>query len=77
MKSQSVGLRVSSVIFGLVALVHLARIFRKTDVAVGSHHLGPMLSWIAIVVSAALCVWLWKLAGPCCAQEPKAPPPQA
>jgi hypothetical protein len=78
MCSQSVGLRVASVLFGLMCLAHVARLVMGLEVQIGSHHVGNLLSVVGVVVGAALCVWLWRLAGPCCVkagENPPAPPP--
>jgi hypothetical protein len=78
MCSQSVGLRVASVLFALICLGHVARLVMGLEVQVGSHHIGNLLSVITVVVAAALSVWLWRLAGPCCVKaegNPPAPPP--
>ena len=74
MKSQSVGLRVSSVIFGLLCLFYVVRQIKGVDVAVGSHHISAVQGIVAIIVSAALCVWLWWLACPCCCKSAQEPP---
>ena len=76
MKSYYVGLRVSSILFGLVAVVHLARIIVGIDrvcVMVGSHHIGLVPSIVVVLVSAALSLWLGRLA---CAARKEALPPQ-
>jgi hypothetical protein len=75
MKSQVVGLRVSSAIFGLVCIVHLVRLLAGFDITVGSHHIGPVTSLVAIVVTGALSIWLGRLACGGCAEvrEPEAP----
>jgi hypothetical protein len=56
------GLRVSSVIFGLVALAHLIRIILNFGVQIGDFNIGRRFSAVAVIVCAALCVWLWTLA---------------
>ena len=71
MKSQACGLRVASVIFGLVCLAHILRLVTGTEVVIGSYHLGPILSVIAIIVSGALSLWLGKQACSAC-QEARA-----
>lgn len=75
MKCPVVGLRVASVIFGLMGLGWLIRIFVcKCPPACSCPH---PLRWsiVGIVILVALCVWLWMLA--CKASKPKdgAPPP--
>jgi hypothetical protein len=70
-----VGLRVSSVIFGLAALAHLIRIILGWGVEIDGYLLGRRWSVVAVVICAALCVWLWMLA--CKAAKSKAEPPPA
>jgi hypothetical protein len=58
------GLRVSSVIFGLVCLGLIARLWARPEIVIGSYHIGRISSWISIVVAGWLSIWLAKLAGP-------------
>ena len=61
MNSQRTGLRVASVIFGLFAIGHIARLFTHSKVTVG-HLTVPMgLSWVALIIAALLCIWMWRL----------------
>jgi hypothetical protein len=62
MNSPKVGLRVASVIFGLFALGHLARLIKGSQVILGSHQIPMGLSWVALIIAALLCIWLWGLA---------------
>jgi uncharacterized membrane protein YecN with MAPEG domain len=64
MNSQETGLRVASVFFGIFAIAHLLRLINQTPVMLGSHQISMGLSWVALIVAALLCVWLWRLA--CC-----------
>ena len=61
MNSPTTGLRVASVIFGILAIGHLLRIIKHAQVTVGSHTIPMGLSWIALVVAAILCIWMWRL----------------
>ena len=61
MNSQRNGLRVASVIFGLVALVHVFRLFKHAKVSFGSHVLPMEVSWIGIIIFGGLCFWMWRL----------------
>ncbi len=70
-----VGLRVSSVIFGLMGLAHLIRIILSLGVQVGGYFIGRRWSVVAVIICAALCVWLWMLA--CKAAKSKAETPPA
>src|ERR1700690_3020347 len=47
MKSQIVGLRVASVIFGFVCLAHVVRLWAGWEVTVGVHHFGHTPSLFA------------------------------
>ena len=64
MKSQIIGLRLSSAIFGLVCLAHMARVVARVEIVIGHYRLGFMPSWIGIIVAGWLCIWLSQLAGP-------------
>jgi len=64
MNTQTVGLRVASAIFGLTALGHLIRVAAGITVQVANHAIGRRWSVVALLVLAALSVWLWRLASP-------------
>jgi uncharacterized membrane protein YecN with MAPEG domain len=61
MNSQRNGLRVASVIFGLVALAHVWRLFKHAKITFATHAVPMEVSWIALIVSALLCIWMWRL----------------
>jgi hypothetical protein len=48
---------ISSIIFALVAIGHLVRIVQGWQVQLGDIGVAMSLSWIALVVSAALVGW--------------------
>jgi hypothetical protein len=56
------GLRVASVLFGIFAIGHLLRLINQAQVTVGTLTTPMGWSWIALIVAAILCVWLWRLA---------------
>ena len=61
MNSPKFGLRLSSVLFGLMSLGQLWRLIAKPDVLVAG---APMPTWpsaLAFIVLAALAIWLWRL----------------
>jgi hypothetical protein len=62
MNSPRTGLRVASVIFGIFAIAHLLRLINQAQVTVGTYTIPIGLSWIALIVAAILCTWLWRLA---------------
>lgn len=61
MRSPIIGLRVSSVLFALVCLAHVVRLWESWDVRIGPFEFGHIPSLLAVVVSALLSVWLWSL----------------
>lgn len=61
MNSQTLGLRVASVIFGLVGLGHLLRILLKMQLVVGGWYVQRRWNVVAVIVCGALCIWLWQL----------------
>jgi type VI protein secretion system component VasK len=74
MNSPALGLRVSSVIFGLAGLAHLIRIILSLGVQVGGYIIGRRWSVVAVIVCAALCVWLWMLASKAAKSKAETPP---
>ena len=62
MNSQKTGLRVASIIFGIFAIGHLLRLLKHAQVTVGTLTIPMGVSWIALIVAATLCIWLWRLA---------------
>jgi hypothetical protein len=61
MNSQKTGLRVASIIFGIFAIGHMVRLIKQAQVTVGTLTIPMGVSWIALIVAAILCVWLWRL----------------
>jgi hypothetical protein len=48
---------ISAIIFALVAIGHLVRIVQGWQVQLGDISVAMSVSWIALVVSAALALW--------------------
>jgi len=61
MNSQALGLRVASIVFGLVCLAHLLRIVVRLQVHNGGFYLHRWMSVVAVIVTGFLCLWLWML----------------
>jgi len=62
MKSQQTGLRVASLVFGLVCLAHIWRVLMSHfTVQIGSHQIPLWGSWVAVVVAGGLSIWMWRL----------------
>jgi uncharacterized membrane protein YcgQ (UPF0703/DUF1980 family) len=51
---------IAAIIFGLMALVHVYRIMTHFQVTVGTHEIAQSVSWIAVVVTGALSVGLFR-----------------
>jgi len=61
MNPEKTGLRVASVFFGLFAIGHLIRLINQIPVQVGNHQIPMGVSCLAPIISAILCIWLWRL----------------
>jgi hypothetical protein len=61
MSSQQIGLRVASILFGLFAIGHILRLIKQAQVTVGTITIPMGVSWIALIIAAILCIWLWRL----------------
>ena len=64
MSSQSTGLRVASMLFGLFALVHAWRLIKQIPVTFGSQPIPMSVSIVALIVAALLSIWYWRLSRP-------------
>jgi hypothetical protein len=60
-KDKNVGLATAAVLFALVALIHLYRVFTHLSVAVGGCEIPIAASVAAFIVLGALSVWLWRM----------------
>lgn len=74
MNSPTLGLRVASVIFGLMCLAQLLRIITRLEIVVGGHIIARRFSAIAVLVLGALCIWLWILSSKAESPKPDATP---
>ena len=61
MHSQTIGLRVASVVFGLISVAQLARLIIRPEVMVAGYQMPLWLSAFAFVLLGGLSIWLWKL----------------
>jgi len=62
MNSQTTGLRVASVVFGLVAIAQLGRLLIRPEVLVAGYSMPLWPSVLAFIILGGLSVWMWKLA---------------
>jgi hypothetical protein len=61
MNSQVLGLRVASIVFGLMSIAQLARLIIRPEVLVSGHLMPLWPSALAFVILGGLSFWLWKL----------------
>jgi hypothetical protein len=62
MNSPTLGLRVASVVFGLMCLAQLIRLGIQPQVLVAGHEMPLWPSALAVVILGVLAIWMWKLA---------------
>jgi hypothetical protein len=58
------GLRVASVVFGLMAVAQLVRLVIRPEVFVAGHPLPLWPSVLGFIMLGGLSLWLWNLARP-------------
>ncbi|MBA3038074.1 MAG: hypothetical protein FP814_16490 [Desulfobacterium sp.] len=61
MHSQITGLRVASVIFGLMSIAQLLRLLIRPEIFVAGHLLPLWPSTSDFIFLSCLSLWLWKL----------------
>ena len=61
MNSQNMALRVGGIVFGIMCLVHLWRIFAHIPVQIGTHDVPIWGSALGAIVSGGLSLWMWRL----------------
>ncbi|MFH1297857.1 MAG: hypothetical protein ABIJ04_11415 [Bacteroidota bacterium] len=61
LNSKNFWLRITGTIFGIVALIHLARIATGVPVLIGCWLLPVWVNWMGMVATAFLFIWLWRL----------------
>ena len=62
MNSQTTGLRVASVVFGLMAIAQLGRLLIRPEVLVAGYSMPLWPSVLALILLGGLSVWMWQLA---------------
>lgn len=61
MNSQITGLRVASVVFGVIAIAQLVRIVIRPEVLVAGHLMPLWPSVLAFLFLGGLSLWMWRL----------------
>jgi hypothetical protein len=62
MNSHIAGLRVASVVFGLMAIAQLVRLVIRPEVLVAGHPMPLWPSVLAFIILGGLSLWMWTLA---------------
>jgi hypothetical protein len=63
MHSQIRGLKVASIVFGLLGLAQLLRLVIRPEILVAGHQVPLWPSGLAFLILGSLSVWMWKLSG--------------
>jgi tetrahydromethanopterin S-methyltransferase subunit E len=61
MNSQTLGLRLAGLIFGLVFLGHLWRLLKQTDVMIGAYHIPMWASVLGLIIAALMSIWMFRI----------------
>jgi hypothetical protein len=64
MNQQATGLRVASIVFGLMAIAQLGRLMLRPEVLVAGHPMPLWPSMLAFIILCGLSFWMWRLARP-------------
>jgi hypothetical protein len=54
-------LRVSGLLFGLVAIGHLVRTVRRWPLSIAGHPVPAGVSLLVLVVAGGMAIWAWRL----------------
>jgi hypothetical protein len=55
-------LHITGAIFGIVAIVHILRLAFGWPAEIAGWSVPMWVSWVAIVLAGALCIWAFRLA---------------
>ena len=56
-------IQITGAVFGVIALVHVVRLILNWPAQIADWVVPIWLSWVAILVAGALCVWAFRLVG--------------
>ncbi len=56
-------IQITGVVFGVMGLVHVVRLILDWPAQVAGWVVPTWISWVAIFVTGALCVWAFRLVG--------------
>jgi protein-S-isoprenylcysteine O-methyltransferase Ste14 len=75
MNSPQTGLKVASVLIGLVGLAHLLRFLAQVQISIAGRSIPVWTSLVAVVACGLLAFWLWRLSLPPAPQAGAQTPP--
>lgn len=61
LRSNRAYIQITGVVFGVIALVHVARLILEWPAQVAGWVVPIWLSWVAILAAGALCGWAFRL----------------
>lgn len=53
--------RVSALLFGLVAVVHLIRAIRRWPLLIGGYPIPAAVSLVVFIVAGGMALWAWRV----------------
>lgn len=57
--SKNGALTLAGIVFAIIAIVHLYRIFQMIDITVGSYMIPMWVSWVAVILGFVLCILMF------------------
>jgi hypothetical protein len=63
MSQQTLGLRVASTVFGIVAAAHALRLATRAELVIAGWEVPFGVNVLGLLIAGSLCVWLWRLSG--------------
>ena len=61
MSQQTLGLRVASTVFGIVAAGHLLRLATRAELVIAGWEVPLAINALGVLIAGGLCIWLWRL----------------
>ena len=58
---QTLGLRVASTVFGIVAAAHLLRLATRAELVIAGWEVPLRANALGVLTAGGLCIWLWRL----------------
>jgi hypothetical protein len=59
MKDKNLALKTAGVVFLLVAIVHLLRLFLRVNIFISGHRVTFVVSWLGFIFALLLGLWMY------------------